>query len=210
MKVRTKKVTLTLGLFTFLALLPMSCGIFCEDLCGCGPGTPPGNLIIKSMELLTLDANRQQVDPLDTFPFDQVSKSLQVKEFEIQGISEFSSFGYSSFGTAFACSPLPIYSKDEITSLQLINRKEIRLGGGTLLKDLEDISTYFGMGNFYTGKLLPIKEFLGSGKAVSLEESFRLGFVTSPGQAIQLEFDLLVKFQSGKELTIPNQVLSIR
>lgn len=210
MKVSIKSFGLTLALFSFLALIPMSCGLFCQDSCGCGPGTPPQELIIKSMQLNTLNLIGQPVNPLDTLCSREVFKALQVKDFEIKTIADTYSAPSFTFGTAFACSPLPAYSRDEIATIKVINKKQLAVGDGLMWNESEDITAFFGMGYFFTGKLFPIEEFIGNGKSVYLGEFYVLGFNLSPTHPIKLEFDVLVRFKSNKEFLIENQVLSIR
>jgi hypothetical protein len=74
----------------------------------------------------------------------------------------------------------------------------------------ENITSYFGMGYFYSGQIIPVNEFIGSGRSVSLEESFKLGFNQPPGKAIKLEFEVRVILKSGKVFLIENQVLHLR
>lgn len=209
MRLTAKRVGLTICLFSFLALIPMSCGIFCQDSCGCGPSAPPQDLVIKSMQILTLGPTAQTVNPLDTLPYTQVFKSLEVKEFEIKLISE----NYSpspSLGLAYACSPLPVYSRDEINAIRIVNKTSVELVDGTTLNPQQDISSYFGMAFFYSDKLSTIQEFIGTGRYFFLGENFKLGFKQSPGKALKLEFDVEVTFKSGKSFILENQVLSIR
>lgn len=209
MRLTAKRIGLTISLFSFLALIPMSCGIFCQDSCGCGPSAPPQDLIIKSMQLLTLGPMGQTVNPLDTLSYNQVFKSLEVKEFEIKLLSENFSPG-PSFGLAYACSPLPVYSRDEIIDIRIRNKTALTLADGTTLNPRQDISSYFGMAFFYTDKLATIQEFIGTGRYFFWGENFKLGFKQSPGKALKLEFDVEVSFKSGKAFLLENQVLSIR
>lgn len=209
MRLTAKRIGLTISLFSFLALIPMSCGIFCQDSCGCGPSAPPQDLVIKSMQILTLGPTAQTVNPLDTLPYTQVFKSLEVKEFEIKLISE--NFSPSpSLGLAYACSPLPVYSRDEINAIRIVNKTSVALADGNTLNPQQDISSYFGMAFFYTDKLSTIQEFIGTGRYFFLGENFKLGFKQSPGKALKLEFDVEVTFKSGKSFILENQVLSIR
>lgn len=209
MRMNVKRIVLTLSLFGFLALLPMSCGIFCQDSCGCGPLPPAQDLVIKSMQMLTLGPTGQALNPLDTIPFNQVFKSLEIKEFEIKLISENYSPS-SSIGLAYACSPLPVYSRDEINGIKIKNRTPVILADGTNLAPQQDISSYFGMAFFYNNKLIPIQEFIGSGRSFFFGENFKMGFRQFPVQALKIEFDVEVTFKSGKAFLIENQVLSIR
>ncbi len=209
MRLTAKRIGLTISLFSFLALIPMSCGIFCQDSCGCGPLPPAQNLIIKSMQLLTVDPSGQTINPLDTLPYNRVFKSLEIKDFEIKLISE--NFSPStSFGLAYACSPLPVYSRDEIIGIKILNKTSVTLADGTTISPQQDISSYFGMAFFYTDKLATIQEFIGTGRYFFLGENFKLGFKQSPGKALKLEFDVEVTFKSGKSFILENQVLSIR
>lgn len=209
MNLTSKRIGLTICLFSFLALIPMSCGIFCQDSCGCGPSAPPQDLVIKSMQMRTMAPIGQTANPLDTLPFNQVFKSLEVKEFEIILLSE-NFWPSSSFGLTYACSPLPVYSRDEINAIRILNKTSVTLADGSTLNPQQDISSYFGMAFFYTEKLSTIQEFIGNGRYFFLGENFKLGFKQSPGKALKLEFDVEVTFKSGKAFLLENQVLSIR
>jgi hypothetical protein len=206
----SKRAGLTLALFSILALIPMSCGLFCQDSCGCGPSAPPKDMIIKSMQLFTLTSNRQAVNPMDTLPFNQVFKAIQVKDFEVKILAESTFAPALSYGLAYACSPSPLYSRDEITSIKVINNKQVSLADGTTIRPTDDITRLFGMGNFYSGNLISVEEFIGTGKTVILEENYKLGFTKSPGKPVKLEFEVKVIFKSGKEILIEDQVLNIR
>jgi len=209
MRSSIKKIFFTVGLFSLLAVIPMSCGLFCQDSCGCGPITPPQNLLIKSMQLNTVDALGQAVDPMESYPYDKVFKSLEIKDFEIKVVSEL--IGPSTtFGMAYACSPLPISSKDEIVGIQIKNKKEETLGNGIVLSPEEDISSYFGITFFYSKNLVQIQEFVGTGRTFVFGENFKLGFLQAPGKTIRLEFDLEVSFKSGVKFLLANQVLTLR
>lgn len=159
--------------------------------------------------MLTLGPTGQTVNPLDTLSYNQVFKSLEVKEFEIKLLSE--NFSPSpSLGLAYACSPVPVYSRDEINAIRILNKTSVTLEDGTTLNPKQDISSYFGMAFFYTDKLSTIQEFIGTGRYFFLGENFKLGFKQSPGKALKLEFDVEVIFKSGKAFLLENQVLSIR
>ena len=209
MNLTSKRIGLTICLFAFLALIPMSCGIFCQDSCGCGPSAPAQNLIIKSMQLRTVALMDQTVNPLDTLPYNRVFKSLEVKEFEIKLISENLSPS-PSFGLAYACSPLPVYSRDEIIGINILNKTSVTLADGTTINPQQDISSYFGMAFFYNDRLTTIQEFIGTGRYFFFGENFKIGFIQSPEKALKLEFDVEVIFKSGKAFRLENQVLSIR
>lgn len=161
------------------------------------------------MQLLTVGPIGQILNTKDTVPHNQVFKSLEVKEFEIKLISE-SLSPSSSFGLAYACSPLPVYSRDEIKGIRIQNKTSVSLADGTLLNPQQDISSFFGMSFFYSNRLIPIQEFIGSGRSFILGENFKLGFQQSPGKAIKLEFNVEVTFRSGKVFVLENEVLHIR
>lgn len=209
MRSTNKKIFVTLGLFSILALIPMSCGLFCQDSCGCGPTSPPQNLVVKSVQLNTVDPFGQSLNPMDSYTYDQVFKSLEIKEFEIELISE-SNYQTAAFGLAYACSPVPISSKDEIIGIQIRNKKEETLGTGIVLRPEEDISSYFGMSFLYSKNLIPIQEFIGPGKTFVLGENFKLGLLKAPEKTLRLEFDVEVSLKSGVKFLVENQVLTIR
>ncbi|TDQ19341.1 hypothetical protein DFQ04_1162 [Algoriphagus boseongensis] len=201
--------TFTSGLlFGFLAIIP-GCEIFCTDSCGCGPTTPPKSVEIRSFEVLTLSSDNKEVNPSETKPFDQVVKAFRINEFNL--VSELpGELGFHwGLGTALACSPAPLSSKEKLIDLQVINTKEVQLGDGTTLQAGQDITELFGFKNFFQSQLISLSEFLKEPQFLYLGEFITTGFMMDPGKNIDLELDFILKLEKGKEFLIPKEVLKI-
>lgn len=205
-----KKLLATFSLLTFLAILPMSCGVVCLDTCGCNPSFPQQTLKIKSFEVLTVAGNGQRIQPTLAQPFDQVFKAIRIKDFDLITLEKSDFLEPTSLGTAFACSPPPIIAKEKLSRIQVINLKEITLGDGTLLSLGEDITPYFGMNDFFAQGLVPVNQFLAGGRSLILEDFFKLGFVRNPGKEINLELSIRLLMDNGEEFVLANQIHSIR
>ncbi|MFN3759580.1 MAG: hypothetical protein ACK4SF_10205 [Algoriphagus aquaeductus] len=210
MKQTVKKLGLTLALFSFLALIPMSCGVICNDSCGCGPSAfRTQQMNIKSLDVLTISSTGQEINPSQAMAYDQVFKGIRVKEFDIIKLSEKSVPNQSTFGLALACSQPPLISEEKFQTIQVINRKEFALSNGTQVLKGEDITDLFGINSIYVGTLLPLNVFVDSGRNFILEEYFKLGLLEAPEEPISFFFDLKVKFDNGKEFIFTDQNLNI-
>ncbi len=205
-----KKLLATFGLLTFLAIMPMSCGVVCLDTCGCNPSFPQQKLLIRSFEVLTIAGNGQRIQPTLTQPFDQVFKAFRIKDFELISFENSNLFEPWSLGTAFACSPPPIYAEEKLVQVQIFNLKEVTLGDGTSIALGEDISPYFGINDFFAQGLVPVNQFLSGGRTLILEDFFKLGFIKNPGKEISLELSIRLLMDNGEEFILGNQILSIR
>jgi hypothetical protein len=205
-----KKSLATFILLGILAFLPMSCNLFCRDSCGCGPTAPRQFLVIKSFEILTLNENRQEVLPTLILPYNQVFKAFSVKDFEFISLRDLEYNVPFTFGTAYACSPIPPGTKESLFSIQVINQSKTTLGDGTSFEIGENITPYFGMNNLYAQGLIPVSDFIGGDRPIYLEDNFKLGFTKNPEKEIKLEFTIRLLFDNGKEFLLPDQTLAIR
>lgn len=210
MKFYLKSIGLTFFIFTFLALIPMSCGILCEDSCGCSPSFPQQEMIIRSMEVLTIAGDGQRISPTNSQPYNQVVKAFRVKEFDLVTLSQAHFGSQASFGSVLACSPLPILSKEDLKQLQITNLQEVTLGDGTVLRVGEDITAYFGMNYFFAQSLESVPQFLGQGKPFLQDDFFKIGFTKDPGRPVVLEFNLRIALENGREFVFNNQIHSIQ
>lgn len=207
---RNKKLFLTVGLLTFLALMPMSCGLVCTDSCGCSPNFPEQKLLIKSFEVLTVAGDGQRIQPTLTQPYDQVFKAIRIKDFDLVSLAEPDFFQPWTLGAAFACSPPPVESIEKLRNIEIINLSEQTLADGTVLKLGETITPYFGMNDFFAQGLIPVNDFLKNNKDLVLEDFFKLGFTKNPGKPINLEITIRIVMENGKEFILNNQIHSIR
>ena len=201
-----KKLLATLSLFSFLALLPMSCGLLCMDSCGCGPSSKPVQLIIRSFSIRTVDSTGKAIDPKSSRTYTDIFKLLQVDQVDFFSQTFPSP---SAFGTALACSPVPALSVNTLRLIQVINQKEFTLGNGTRYPAGENLTPLFGMNHLYAATLLPIPDFNGSGQKLTTEDNFKIGLLQDPAKELTLEFTLRLVFDDGQEFLLADQLLAV-
>jgi hypothetical protein len=205
-----KNLVVTLFIFSFFALIPVGCGLICRDSCGCSPTFPAQKIRIRSFEMLTISTGGQQISPTNQRPYDEVVKSFRIKEFDLFSLNNKKAVFHWSLGTAYACSPVPPISDKKLIGIKIINLKEFCLGDGTTILSGRDIAEYFQINNFFKEKLIPIREFLHGGKFLFLDELHKLAFIQDPGKPIDIMLNFIFVFEGGTELTLANEVLSIR
>lgn len=204
-----RKYLATIAVFTLLAILPISCGIVCNDSCGCGPQFEVKDFNILSFETLSLTKAGQRVNPTTPLPYDQIFKVFRT--LETQTLSSFEKNNPTGIpGVAFACSPLTPKSAQMMTGIQLLNSKEQILNDGTVLKIGQDITEYFEINYFFEEKILPLESFFKQPLPVYREDLFKLGWKQAPNKEIILEFSIRIIMTDGKEFNLNNEILSIR
>lgn len=210
MKINQKRLFTTVSLFSLLALMPMSCNLFCYDSCGCGPTPEPYLFVVQSFITQTVDETGTETPETEMKPFDQVFKSLRIEEYELHTQSMIESPRFSSFGTALACSPLPPESKYTLYLVQIINQTEFTLIDGSTFSVGDNISTLFGMSHLYAPGLSTIKNFMAPGLKPSLEDYFKIGFLENPEKELKLKFTIRFVFDNAQEYLLTDQVLNVR
>lgn len=201
---------LTTGfLFISLSLLPVACGIFCNDSCGCNPSFPQQTIRIRSLEMLTFSTGRQQISSNNIQPFDQVVKAFRIKEFDLLGDNGLDISNSGILGFAYACSPPPAISEKKLISIKVINLEKISLKDGTELSVGEDISNLFVISNFFIENPTSIQSYLKEGKILFLDELHKMGFTKEPSNPTQLKLNFIFGLENGTELLISNEILSI-
>lgn len=210
MKIIGKRIFTTISLFSILALLPMSCGLFCYDSCGCGPLPKPQELRVKSFEILTVNESGSEISESETKGYNQIFKTLRINEAEYKTQSSIESPSSPSLGTAFACSPIPPSTKNTLYLIQILNEKEFTLGDGRNYFEGDNISSLFGMNHFFAQGLTTIENFIAPGLRLTLEDYFKIGILENPGKELQLEFTIRLVFDDRQEFLITDQLLNVR
>ncbi len=205
-----KRLLTTIFLFSFLALLPMSCGLFCADSCGCGPIPKPMEIRVKSFAIQTVDASGKEIPASETKEYDQVFKTLQINEVENKTRSSTESSVFGSFGTAFACDPLSPLTENTLYLIQIINQKDFTLIDGTKYSVGDNISSLLGMNHFFAAGLTSIENFIAPGMKLSFEDYFKIGFLANPEKEINLKFSIRLVFDDAQELVLTDQILNVR
>jgi hypothetical protein len=209
MKNLLKKSFATLGLLSFIALLPISCGVVCNDVCGCGPQFEVQNFKILSFETLPLTKAGQRVNPTTPLPYSEIFKSFRILDVQTISLNEPKN-SFSLPGVGYACSPVSPKSVDLMRGIQVLNSKEVTLGDGTLLKVGDDITKYFGINGFFSEKITPSETFFKAPIEVYRDDLFKLGWKQNPQKELILEFSLRIFFTNGREFNLNNEVLAIR
>ncbi|MHA7128264.1 hypothetical protein [Algoriphagus namhaensis] len=203
-----RKGLASIFIFTLMALLPLSCGITCNDPCGCGPSFEVKDFRITDMEALTLVGQGQQVTPSGTYPYDQVVKGIRIKSF--QTVAEASTpKSYGIPGLAYACSPETPKSVEKMTNVQLISLRAMTLPNGKQIKIGDDLSEYFEMNYYFTEGTLPISEFLEGGLTMFSDDLYKLAWTLAPTEELKLTFTIRVQLESGREFLLTDQVLNV-
>ena len=190
--------------------MPMSCGLFCGyDSCGCSPLPKPQDLRIKSFATLTVNESGNEISASETRAFNQVFKTLRIKEAEFRAQSSIESTS-SAFGLAFACSPLPDRTKNTLNLIQILNQKEFTLADGTNYSQGDIITSLFGMNYFFAQGLTTIENFTAPGLRLILEDYFKIGLLENPEKELNLIFTIRLLFDDRQEFLLTDQLLNVR
>lgn len=210
MKPQLKQTITTFSLLTFFALLPISCDMICKDSCGCGKTTAPSSFQILSFEVLTLDKDRNEVNPSEFFPYNEIVKAISIKESEILAKIE-PPITFSTIpGIAFACSPLPPLANKRISSIQIINTELAMLNDGEILEIGDDLTTRFGINYLYNTGAMSIAEFFQEKKPVYYGDFFKLSWLNAPERELMLDFSIRIIMEDGTEFSMNHEKLSIK
>ncbi len=205
-----KKFWATGILFGFFAFLPMSCGLFCNDSCGCGPVPSPQEFRIKSFATRTVNEANVEVSSIESRPYTQTFIRFGIDEVEFQTQSQVQSPESGSLGFAFACSPLPPMSENVLYLIQIINEKEFTDSNGTLYQIGENITSLFGMSHLFAPGLSTIQNFTNPGKILTFEDQFKIGLLEDPQKELNLKFSIRIRFDDAQEFLLTDQILNVR
>lgn len=211
MKRNEKRVFTTLSLFSFLALMPMSCNLFCaSDSCGCEPSSKPQEIRIKSFATQLVNESNVEISESEINPYDQVFITLLSNEVEFKTLGSIESSQTWTFGTAFACSILPPTTENTLYLIQIINEKEFSSNDGTVFSPGENISALFGINYIFSSELTTIQNFIGPGLKLTQEDKFKIGLLQNPHKDLQLKFTIRLRFDDAQEFLITDQTLNVR
>ncbi len=203
-----KKISASIGIVVFLGLLPISCGVDCNNPCGCGPQFEVKDFTIIEMEALTLVANGQRVSPQNVFDYNLVVKAVRIKDFQTVATNDTS--GSSIPGVAFACSlPLP-QSIDNLADVKITNLQEFVGPDGKTYVTGDDLGHFFGMNYYFEEGSEPIEEFLDGTLELYQDDLFKLEWLVAPQEELNLKFTIRVQLESGREFPLTDEILNIR
>ncbi|WP_268036687.1 hypothetical protein [Algoriphagus sp. PAP.12] len=211
MRFNSKKTLLTLTIFSGMALLPMSCDItdpFCNNSCGCDPISPAKDFIVKGFETENIQANGNEANSENFYPFDQVFKTISLGEIEYLAIQD-SKKSNSFPGMAFACSLVPAKSANQLINIQIFNMENVNLGDGDSLAIGQDITPLFGINYIHNQGTRPISEFLEEGLTIYFGDVYKLQFLKDPTEEVELTFSIRIQLQGGQEFNLQNEILKI-
>ena len=210
MKNSWKKVFTTVTLFAFFAFLPISCGLLCRDSCGCGPGPKLQEIRVNSFLVSTVDKVGVEVPDSVAKTFDQVFKSIRIDDAEFLSEIQNTPSSFSSFGTAFACSPIPPKTVNALNLIQIISEKEFTTSDGIQYSEGDDISSLFGGNYFYGAELIALEDFVEGGLELFQYEDLKVGILTNPQKELNLKFTIRLIFDDAQEFQLPGEILNIR
>jgi len=198
----------TTTLFLLLAIFPISCDLVCNNTCGCGSQTRINDFKIISFKMLTTNPNGEEISPNSTQPYEQVLKTFKIKDIEMVAAIPSTFFGIP--GVVLACSPIPPKSQERLKEIKIFNTKEVTLGDGTVLKPGDLLNEFFQMNYYFASSNEPIEEFLSEERTIYLDDYFKLIFIKAPQKQVVIEFSMLFIFESGSEISISDEKLSIQ
>lgn len=201
---------MTIGFFSFLALMPMSCGIFCNDSCGCGPVTKPREFVIESFATKTVDVSGNEIPETQSRNYNQIFKSVEISDRKFTSEAKVKGSNPLSLGLAFACSPAPDTSINELQLIEIINEVEFTLADGTEYEVGENLNSLFGISEVFRTNLVRIEEFTRLGAKLTFDDSFKIGLLQNPGKELQLEFTIRLVFDDAQEFLLTDQLLHVR
>lgn len=210
MKLNGKRIFTTISLFSILSLLPMSCGLFCNDSCGCGPVTKPREFVIESFATKTVDELGNNIPETQSRNFDKIFKSVEISERKFTSEAKVEDSMHLSLGLAFACSPAPDTSINELQLIEIINEVEFTLADGTEYAIGEKLNSLFGISEVFRTNLIPIEEYPQIGAKLTLDDFFKIGLFQHLGKELQLEFTIRIVFDDAQEFLLTDQTLNVR
>jgi hypothetical protein len=201
---------MTLSLFSLFAFLPMSCGLFCNDSCGCGSLPKPRVFVIESFDTKTVDEAGREIPDTQNRPYNRIFRALQIKDITFISALKDEVLYSGGLGLAFACDPAPDASKNTLKLIQIMNEKEFTLDNGTEYGVGENLTSLFGISRFFDSSLVSIDNFIDSGRKLNLYEDLRIGLLGNPGKELNLKFTIRLLFDDGQEFLLTDQLLNVR
>lgn len=199
-----KRAISTSILFFSLALVPMSCDIFCLGDCNCNASAIK-DFKIESFEVYTMTLDHHPIDPANPNPYSQVMKRFQIKEILSAQLKD---KRYNAFGSAYACSPRTPNSVDTLIGIRITNKSEQALSSGENLLVGQDLTPFFDVG-LWVSQRVAIPEFLSRPIYLNLEDQLILIWNKAPEKTMQLQFDVKLIFEDNLEFDFPDEILSI-
>jgi hypothetical protein len=210
MELHGKRIITTISLFSTLAMLPMSCGLFCNDSCGCGPVTKPREFVIESFATKTVDELGNNIPETQSRNYNQIFKSVEISDRKFTSKAKVEGSMPLSLGLAFACSPAPDTSTNELQLIEIINEVGFTVGDGTEYEVGENLNSLFGISEVFRTNLVPIEEYPQFGAKLTLDDFFKIGLFQNPGKELQLEFTIRIVFDDAQQFLLTNQTLNVR
>jgi hypothetical protein len=206
-----RKVVFIWTALLLFGIVPTSCDIFCRDSCGCGPLTPVKDYTIKNFGAENMVMNVESFNPESFYDRDQYFKVIKVVDFDL--ISEYiqNKKTGSMIPGAFACSPVPSFSVQNVTGLKIINKQETEIAENDLLTINQDISERFLVTDFPQFEGKPIAELLEEERKLELGESLFIQWKEDfPGEKLELVFDIMISLSDGQEFILEDEVMRIK
>jgi hypothetical protein len=205
-----KKMITIWALMLAIGIIPMSCDLFCQNSCGCGPMSPSREFSIKDLAIGDLVIGTSAFSSELFYAIDQYYKVIEITGFEYLTDFQEIKISFSLINSVYACSPAPQTSIQKLTDLKIINKKETTLSNNNLVLEDQEITDRFLISNYPTTTGQTITLFLENDQVMYMGEPFYLRLNETISNETELNFDILVKLNDGQEFKFEDQVMKIK
>jgi len=200
-----KRFGIVLLLYFLLEAVSVSCSLICP--CGCDTGSTPKRMDIQSWNVYTAGHNFEMLDTTKVYDYNKILKVIHVDERFYVSTQE--SVG-GLIATAYACSPAPVESIQQIESIKLISLNEIVLTSETdVIPKGTDLNSRFMMTYQGASNLEPIDTFIQD-LIIYDDDQFKLQLNQKPYKETTLKFDLIITMTDGKVTELKNQIMKVK
>jgi hypothetical protein len=205
------KIFIIWAVMLFLGIIPTSCGIFCNDSCGCKPLPPVKDFSIRNFGTENIVLNIDSFNPESFYDREKTFKVVKIVDFEFISENNTEKEGFGIISGAYACSPNPSFSVQLISGLKIINRQETTISEADILAVNQDISERFLVTDFPQFEGKTISQYLIEGKKLELGESLLIQWKDDLlGGTLELLFDIEIKLSDGQEFVLENESMRIK
>jgi len=198
------------SLFVFLLIIlietiPVSCNLFCP--CGNCDDGPAKKIEIVSWQMQTISNENLEVDPTNTYLYDQVYKALYIDQRNLVLNKEVSNG--SPYSTVYACDPAPMQSIQTFASIQFKSITETTYSNAAdIIKAGDDITERFVMTFLVDTNVKPFHEFINS-LVIYDQDKYKFRLKEKPFQETNLAFDVIITLSDGKVFELKNEQLTV-
>lgn len=196
--------------FLAIGVIPMSCDLFCQNPCGCGPMSPSREFSIKDLAIGDLVIGTSAFNPELFYAIDQYYKVIEITGFEYSTEFQETKISFPLINSVYACSPAPQTSIQKLTDLKIINKKETTLSNNNLILEDQEITDRFLISNYPTTTGQTITMFFENEQVMYMGEPFYLRLNETISNETELNFDIQIKLSDGQEFNFEDEVMKIK